>query len=72
MFALRRKLVIVVKFEKLDMEGIVYLHCRGKLELICVGSYCCQDFEWSDFLVVQLLAWSRGSYISWQQPDHIS
>ena len=34
LLALRRKLIIAVEFEKRDVECVVYLHSRGKLELI--------------------------------------
>ena len=64
MFALRGKLIVIVWFKKRNMECVVYLHRRWKLELICVGSYFSEDFERSDFLIIQLPAWFRGSYIS--------
>ena len=69
---LRRESVVLVMFEKRYVDGIVYLHRGWKGQLICACSNLCQDFEWSDFLVVQFLRRSCGVDVAWQKPHHIS
>jgi len=63
---IEKKLIVVIKFKKRDVECIVDTHRRWKIELISTFPYLCQNFEGSDFLVVQFLAWPCRSYVSWQ------
>ena len=51
-WCLRGELVVLVRFKKRYVDGIVYLHRGWKGQLICACSNLCQDFEWSNFLVV--------------------
>ena len=55
------------------MEGIVDFH-RGlkALFFLAVRPYFLDYFEWSHFLVIQLLQWSRGLDIEWQKPHNVS
>jgi len=62
--SLRTKLVVVVKFKKTNVDCVVDPHRGWKIELISGCFYLCQDLEGSNFLVVQLLAWLCGTYIS--------
>jgi len=47
------------------VECVVYSHRGREVQLISAGSYPCQDFEWSNFVGIKLLAWSGGPDISW-------
>ena len=47
------------------MLCVVYSHQGWQVQFISAGSYPCQDFALSDFLVVELFAWSGGPNISW-------
>jgi len=57
--------VVVIELEKRDVECVVYCHRGREIQLISSGSYSRQDFEWSHFPVIELLAWSRGPDIPW-------
>jgi len=66
LYLLRGKLIVVVKFKKRDVDCVVDPHRGRKIELI--SSFCdlCQDFEWSNFFVIQFFAWPCGAYVPWQ------
>ena len=64
--------VVLVRFKKRYVDGVVYLHRGWKGQLICACSNPCQDLERSDFLVVQFLRRSCGVDVAWQKPYHIS
>ena len=46
----------MVKFKKRDVECVVDPDQWWKIELLSTFSYVCQDFQLSNFLVIQLLA----------------
>ena len=49
------ELAVLVRFEKGDVAGIVYLHRGWKGQLISARLNSCQDFELSDFLLLQFV-----------------
>ena len=69
---LREESVVLVRFEKRNVDGVVYLHRGWKGKFICACSNPCQDFEWSDLFVVQFLRRSCGVDVAWQEPHHFS
>ena len=54
-----------------NVDRVVYLHPGQRGQLICTRSNLSQDFERSNFLVIQFLQWSCTVDIAWQKPHHI-
>ena len=69
---LRGESVVLVRFKKRYVDGVVYLHRGWKGQLIYACSNHCQDFAWSNFPVVQFLQRLCSVDVAWQEPHHIS
>jgi len=59
-FDQRGKLVVLVRFEDGDVEGVLYCSRVWQGQLIKACSHSCQAFQVSSFFVVQFSRWSRG------------
>ena len=64
-FDLRCESVVLARFEKRYVDGVVYLHRGWKGQLICARSNLCQDIEWSNLFQVPFLRGSFGVNVAW-------